>query len=396
MQLDQSKRREAANRCSLVAFVVIFVVGLALIGYEFYSGRAPLDSPSAKTTTTDTTETKTTATGQTETTKKREIATASEDFVGRTLGKTGPWFLRILVVVLAAFLTGAVVQRVILGKYAFEFAGLKVTDVSEITPQSTEKLPPLPELVTEAFALGPPDPLSATDVANQEKKISLTSTYVNDLLTAITGVGPTDFAIVDLGAGRSWLTTRLFIVAILLKRMRSLKTFVFVETRDGIDKKFIGDVAPDVVRWVLARAYPWLEDAYASAYSQLPNRRILSKSGALDPIDAGYLVQYFIANIQATALGDAGEWVELAPGTWEHGHWISRGLLERLVEVSPIRSSVVDAADLTPQERVLKVLAREGSFVALIDDKGRFMSLVDRTALLERTAARLTSASTMH
>jgi hypothetical protein len=395
MQLDQSKRREAAIRCASIAFVVIFVVGLALIGYEFYSGRAPLDSPSAKTTTTDTTETKTTATGQTETTKKREIATTSEDFVGRTLGKTGPWFLRILLVVLAAFLTGAVVQRVILGKYAFEFAGLKVPDVSEIAPQNTEKLPPLPELVTKAFAFDAPDPLSATDVANQ-KKISLTSTYVKDLLTEITGIGPTDFAIVDLGAGRSWLTTRLFIVAILLKRMRSLKTFVFVETRDGIDKKFIGDVAPDVVRWALARAYPWLEDAYASAYSQLPNRRILSESGALDPIDAGFLVQYFIANIQSTALGDAGEWVELAPGKWEHGHWISRGLLERLVEVSPIRSSVVDAADLTPQERVLKVLAREGSFVALIDDKGRFMSLVDRTALLERTAARLTSASTMH
>jgi hypothetical protein len=89
----------------------------------------------------------------------------------------------------------------------------------------------------------------------------------------------------------------------------------------------------------------------------------------------------------------AGEWEKLAYETWEHGHWISRGVLERLVEVSPTHSSVVDIGDLTPQERALNVLAREGSFIALTDDKRGFTSLVDRKALLESMAVRLVSAS---
>ena len=181
--------------------------------------------------------------------------------------------------------------------------------------------------------------------------------------------------------------------------MRSLKTFVFVESREGVDKRFIGVVAPDALRWALAREYPWLEDAYAQAYSQLPNHRILSESGALAPDDAALLVEFFIANpkIQTNAVPEAaGEWVKLASAKWEHGHWISRGLLERLVEVSPIRSSIVDVGDLTQQERSLNVLACEGSFVALTDDKRGFTSLVDRKELLESMAVRLVSASRMH
>ena len=404
MQLDQSNRREfkAANRWALVAFALVVVVGLMLIGLEIRSGLAPLDSPSAKTTTTETSETKKTATGQTEITTKREVATRGEDFVDRTLGKTGIWFMRILLVVLAAFLTGALVQRVILGKYAFEIAGTKLPEIPEIVPANTQDAPQLPDEVIEAFAAATlPDLLSAAEPGPPASPdVAITSDYVPDVPTGIMGImggGPAEYTVVDLGTGRSWLTTRLFIAAILLKRMRSLKTFVFVESRDTIDKRFIGVVAPDVLRWALAREYPWLEESYARGYGQLSSHTICRSQALWTRTAQDFSLHLSSLTAESTtAPGAAGEWQQLAPERWEHGQWISRGLLERLVAVSPIRSSVVDVGDLTPEERVRKVLAREGSFVALIDDKGVFTRLVDRKELLERMAVRLTSAYPMH
>src|SRR5262245_24909162 len=155
-QPRSSSIERVATRWARAAVALIVVLGLVLIGLEaIHSGLAPPGSPSAKTATTVTTETKTTATGQTETTTKREIATKSEDFVDRILGKTGPWLLRVLLVVLAAFLMGAAVQRVILGRYALKLAGLEVPEVplEAIVPPKTEEVPQLPEKLPEAFQL---------------------------------------------------------------------------------------------------------------------------------------------------------------------------------------------------------------------------------------------------
>jgi hypothetical protein len=117
-----------------------------------------------------------------------------------------------------------------------------------------------------------------------------------DLLNQIQGQGPSDYAVIDLGSGRSWLTTRLFVFAILLRRMRALRALVFVETQDGIAQRFLGVALPDTVRWRLAREYPWLEDAYAHAYCHIPDRMIRSEVGALDPYTAGMLVEQFNLN----------------------------------------------------------------------------------------------------
>src|SRR5262245_45607653 len=129
-QPRSSSTERVATRWARAAVALIVFVGLVLIVLEaIHPELAPPGSPSAKTATTVTTETKTTAAGQTETTTKHEIAPKYEDFVDRILGRTGPWFLRVLLVVLAAFLMGAAVQRIILGRYALKFAGLEVPEV---------------------------------------------------------------------------------------------------------------------------------------------------------------------------------------------------------------------------------------------------------------------------
>jgi hypothetical protein len=214
-----------------------------------------------------------------------------------------------------------------------------------------------------------------------------------DLLKAIEGEGAADYVVVDLGSGENWLTTRLFVLAVLLRRMRSLRTFVFVETRDGIDGRYLGVRSPEAIRWLLAREYSWLEAAFATAYAQIPNFEIRSESGALEPFVAGTVVEQFLRDprIQMPIPPPNDEWVRVSSGSTEHARWINRALLERLFNVSPLRSSVEDDETLTSTERTAAILACEGPFVAIVDRDRRFKTLVDREALLERTARLVSS-----
>jgi hypothetical protein len=76
-----------------------------------------------------------------------------------------------------------------------------------------------------------------------------------------------EYAVIDLGNGNQWISSRLFIFAVLLKRMTGLRQFVFIGTQNGVTGRFLGMASPDDVRWALARRYPWLECAYAYAYT---------------------------------------------------------------------------------------------------------------------------------
>ncbi len=74
---------------------------------------------------------------------------------------------------------------------------------------------------------------------------------------------PADFALVALGGGEEWLTSRLHIAAVMMERMRSVKVFVFVERAPTTERRFVAVVPVRQVRWALARRYPWLEAAWA-------------------------------------------------------------------------------------------------------------------------------------
>lgn len=301
------------------------------------------------------------------------------------LGQGGLWLVRILLVLLAAFLAGAAVQRTLLGNFAFKAGGL---EVPPLPAPETEELEPLPPRFAAAFQVN----VFPAALPGQPGPIVVSSSYVLDLLSSIQGEGAVDYAIVDIGSGGSWLTTRLFILAILLRRMRSLRAFVFVETRESIDKRFLGIKSPQAVRWLLSREYPWLEKAFAKAYAETPDLTIRSEWGALEPHTAGIVVEYFIhdENIQSKARPPDDEWVLLSSETSERARWINRALLERLLDISSLRSSVEDD-DLTSTQRTAAILACEGPFVALVDKDRRFKALVDRDAHLER-ALRLVAA----
>ncbi len=382
---------DVARRWAQATVVVVLVVGGLFVAREASRPGSTSLGPSETTTTTKTvTERKTTPTGH-ESMERQEVTTAAkETVVERILGQPGLWLARILLVVLVAFLLGGVVQRILLGEFA-----LKAGPVELPALPPAPAAAPIPETVTDAFRVE----IEVVDVApaadaRATVPLSLSSSHVIALLEQIQGSGPSDYAVIDLGAGRSWLTTRLFLFAVLLRRMRALRTFVFVETRDDVPQRFIGIASPDVVNWRLAREYPWLDRAFAQAYAGLPAVEIHSEAGALDPGSAAQVVGAFMEHpeIRVTAPRPADTWEQLPTSTWEHARWINRTLLDRLFDLSPARTSVMDLGDLTARARTLAVLEAEGAFVALVDAHGTFQRLLDRQALLETVARRLVAA----
>ena len=142
---------------------------------------------------------------------------------------------------------------------------------------------------------------------------------------------PAPHVLVDLGEGHDWLTTRLYLFALMLATMRRTRTLVFVETVTGVRGRFVGLATVGQVCAALASAYPWLEADYAHAFAeasmtwrtgQLAGGQaafVLDHYGRLAPGVAQSLVRNFLTNVKNGALPPASgdrEWVnEIVNGT---------------------------------------------------------------------------------
>jgi hypothetical protein len=244
------------------------------------------------------------------------------------------------------------------------------------------------------------------------------SDSLGPLLEQIESDKSLDYMIVDLEKGQKWLTSRLFIFALMLERMRGLRCLVFLGTRCNGPRSFVGIALPGEVRWALAHKYSWLEDAYVGAQVELslseefkPNKellRIQSKQGALIPFIAAKLVSTFLSRIQKDKdhpPDPASDWelLEKKQGSrsyWEHANWIDEARLASDLGDALHTSEEVcfkDSLDISQARRGQALLRHKGSsFVALIDRKGAFKSLIDREVLLEQVAERVEEASDDH
>lgn len=259
---------------------------------------------------------------------------------------------------------------------------------------------------------------------------------IRSLLELVAASPPADYLVIDLRDGLAWLTSRLYLFAVVLSPVLALRCFVFVGTRNLVPRYFLGLASPESVARTLERRYPWLQTAMVEAQlqpligGQAPNRYVswspdgdteaavkrliqgpatvrwdLPQAEALgeivralvSPIDLfqpGQIetfVNRFLENPKLrrphnmTALDD--DWVHLDTAD-EHAHWIKdeRHLLD-LIGGDLRREQVV--VNSTTHDEVLEktVLRRRGNFVAVTDPEGRFNQLIDRIALIERVTA---------
>jgi hypothetical protein len=239
----------------------------------------------------------------------------------------------------------------------------------------------------------------------------VTDSTAQAFITQLEEGGPADYAALDLGEGREWLSSRLFIMSILLRRMRNLQVFVFVKAAAGVQRRLIGVAELEKVRWAIAQRDFYLEEAFAHAYSRLFSKfgafDVVSRNGRLEsrgpppgnPWPAVLLLQFFLANIQAQARPageDEQEWVPLTPigpataapaPSFEHAQWLDGAGLEKLLGRDVLNTSRLSSSDLYGRdelEEVRLVLAQPGPYIAVTDADGRFERLIERQAVMEQ------------
>jgi len=226
--------------------------------------------------------------------------------------------------------------------------------------------------------------------------------YSQSLFQELLQPGVADYAVVDLGKGRKWLTSRLFIFALVLGRVRGLRAFVFVETSRVTRKRFVGIATPSDVHRALGAQYPWLEEAqqraavsqYNAPAADAPGKSRFSNQAPIlgpDPSRVSGFVNSFVANIQRTSTpppDESSSHLEIgtSPQTWERTNWIDGERLERDLSGCLSYTYCEEALDQPAALLVNAIIRRNGDFVAVVDSDRRFLRLVDRRAVLENLA----------
>jgi hypothetical protein len=253
--------------------------------------------------------------------------------------------------------------------------------------------------------------------ATSSVELSDSSRTMQEQLQSVT---PADFAIIALGAGQEWLTSRLYIAAVMMERMRGIQAFVFVERAPSTERRLVAVASVRQLRWALARRYPWLEAAWARSSLSvfppqfppaaqalpagacwLPDPRTLvmpqpvitSDTGALEPWQARQIVSSFIESLQQTVPpvppAKLAEWVLLKGSTSERATYVTRELLASLLPQHAFGVWTDALRDSSRGQRTRAVLRRAADFVALVEGDREFTRLANRRALLEDIAASL-------
>lgn len=256
--------------------------------------------------------------------------------------------------------------------------------------------------VPEAKALPMP---SLEEIKSEELGSAPVGDSKKELFRAIVESSPAEYTEINLGAGQEWLTSRVYLLSVLLERMRGVRCFVFLDSA-GQDRHFIGFAAPNKVRWALVKKYPWLEVAFVKAAAALyytdalnwqdGQKVVLNNLGTLPLSDADNIGSFFLNGIKSPGpVPNTAGWTDLSGGTpnnlrWERAEWLSTNLLFDLLGDDLQENIVEDDSEMTNQERAERILRSKGDYVALVEKQGhRFKRLANRKSLLEQVVTQL-------
>lgn len=215
---------------------------------------------------------------------------------------------------------------------------------------------------------------------------------------------PADYAVVNLGAGEEWLTSRLYLLASFAARMRSIRLVVFVGTRDG-RVQYLGAAASDKLEWALAARYPWLEIACCVAFQKMsigsPVQTMergdppFGANGRLDQFGFSQLVQWFRQELQvrnqnppvrpATNRQPTG-WTQIGASVWERGSWLTEELLSDILGSDFLRPAITRTLATSNEEVVKAVLRADADLVPVVDEQRALREVIKRRTFLNRLA----------
>ncbi len=256
----------------------------------------------------------------------------------------------------------------------------------------------------------------ATSFGSMDSQRLANDSYSQTLKNALQGRPvPHSYAIIDLGTGQSWLISRLFIFAVMLRLVRGVRCFVFVSGSGG-PRQYLGTIAIEDIRWTLARRYPWLERIFAKAYKDqlwqplpvptppTPLKPITTQGfGMLDKDLAAVVAQEYVLLLKDSWKGAATFpnvtaeanyptflperpdefWVQVGTSK-EYGAWIDADLLLRDFDGVILTERIPQST--STEEKVRKVVGLTAPYLAVVGDSGEFISLIERCKVLEELA----------
>jgi hypothetical protein len=253
----------------------------------------------------------------------------------------------------------------------------------------------------------------ASSFGSMDSQRLASDSYSQTLKNALQGRPvPHSYATIDLGTGKSWLISRLFIFAVMLHLVRGVRCFVFVSDIGGL-RQYVGTIAVEDIRWTLARLYPWLERIFAKAYKDqmwqpppppTPAKPITTQGfGMLDKDLAAVVAHEYVLLLKDNWAGGATFpnvtpeanystflperpvefWVQVGTSK-EYGAWIDADLLLRDFDGVVLTERILQRA--STEEKVRKVVGLTAPYLAVVSDSGEFISLIDRCKVLEELA----------
>jgi hypothetical protein len=212
------------------------------------------------------------------------------------------------------------------------------------------------------------------------------------LLRMLREPGLREYSVINLGEGNEWISSRLFIFAIMLQRMKGIQCIVFLE---GSPPKFLGLASPEHVRWSLAQDQPWLEQAYANAYAsnlyyQQEESFIVSKYGALDGQTADNVVRNYIQRVTQSPTTPmpltVRPWATLGNST-EYGTWLFSSGIQRILGETLRKEMIVESSDRRTEAKAL--LQCSAPYVARVKSTGEFISVISRVGFVNEMTTKL-------
>jgi hypothetical protein len=210
-----------------------------------------------------------------------------------------------------------------------------------------------------------------------------------------------------------WLTSRLYLFAYVLSRMKGVRCVVFTVTRGDVGRFFLGVAGIEGLLHALTTAQPWLQVATwraeaavlsmaTPAWPSQPPQPIAPPADAGLPgsnewwqyVDPLYFSEQFLQEVQLAqppgAADQQADWLKLPDiqnrlTTWEHASWLTASDLIDGALRDAVRPDayVVDNHAWPADERIRTVAQARSDFVALVSPDRRFERLVDRRSLLD-------------